>query len=67
MFADDTFARFGTEGVATLITTLAGRGCQVIYMTNDPEVLGWAISLPHETGGASTITSRNRRPVLVGD
>ena len=67
VLAEDTFARFGTEGVATLLTTLAGRGCQVIYLTNDPEVLGWAISLPHETGGASTITSRNRRPVLVSD
>jgi hypothetical protein len=68
VFGDDTFGRFGTQGVATLVTTLAGRGCQVIYLTEDREVLGWAISLPHETGGASAITSaRSRKPVLVND
>jgi hypothetical protein len=40
----------------------------VIYLTEDAEVLGWAIGLPHETGGATTITnSRARRPVLVSD
>jgi hypothetical protein len=68
VFADEAFGRFGTEGVATLVTTLAGRGCQVIYLTEEPLVLGWAIGLPHEAGGASTISSsRGRRPVLVGD
>ena len=52
----------------TLVTTLAGRGCQVVYLTEDAEVLGWAIGLPHEAGGASTIrTPRSRKPALVGD
>ena len=41
VFADDAFARFDPEGVAALITILAGRGCQVIYLTEDAEVLGW--------------------------
>lgn len=68
VFADDAFSRFGAEGVATLLTTLAGRGCQVIYLTEDTEVLGWAIGLPHEAGGASTIGAlRPRKPALVGD
>jgi len=67
-FADDAFARFDPEGVAALVTILAGRGCQVIYLTEDAEVLGWAIGLPHEAGGATTITnSRARKPVLVSD
>jgi hypothetical protein len=40
----------------------------VIYLTDDPELLGWAIGLPHEAGGASTIaTSRTRKPALVSD
>jgi len=35
---------------------------------DDPELLGWAIGLPHEAGGASTIsTSRTRKPALVSD
>jgi hypothetical protein len=68
VFADDAFARFDHDTVAALVTDLAGRGCQVIYLTEDAEVLGWAIGLPHETGGATTITnSRARRPVLVSD
>lgn len=68
VFADDAFARFDPEGVAALVTILAGRGCQVIYLTEDAEVLGWAIGLPHEAGGATTITnSRARKPVLVSD
>ncbi|MGD0811571.1 MAG: hypothetical protein ABSA91_17960 [Acidimicrobiales bacterium] len=68
VFADDAFARFDSDGVAALVTSLAGRGCQVIYLTEDAEVLGWAIGLPHEAGGATTITnSRARRPVLVSD
>ena len=68
VFADEAFNRFGAEGVATLVTTLAGRGCQVVYLTEDAEVLGWAIGLPHEAGGASTIrTPRSRKPALVGD
>jgi hypothetical protein len=67
VFADEAFVRFGPEGAATLITSLAARGCQVIYLTEDPQILGWAIGLPHEAGGASTISgSRARRPVLVG-
>jgi hypothetical protein len=68
VFADDAFARFDQQDVAALVTKLAGRGCQVIYLTEDPEVLSWAIGLPHETGGATTITnSRARKPVLVSD
>ncbi len=68
VFADDAFARFDPQGVAALVTNLAGRGCQVIYLTEDAEVLGWAIGLPHEAGGATTITnSRACKPVLVSD
>ncbi|HUC13248.1 MAG TPA: hypothetical protein VMS00_02240 [Acidimicrobiales bacterium] len=68
VFADDAFARFDPEAVAELVTSLAGRGCQVIYLTEDADVLGWAIGLPHEAGGATTITnSRARKPVLVSD
>ena len=68
VFADEAFSRFGAEGTADLLSTLAGRGCQVIYLTDDPELLGWAIGLPHEAGGASTIaTSRTRKPALVSD
>ncbi|HXR22912.1 MAG TPA: hypothetical protein VN786_10180 [Acidimicrobiales bacterium] len=68
VFADDAFARFDPEGVAALVTILAGRGSQVVYLTEDAEVLGWAIGLPHEAGGATTITnSRARKPVLVSD
>ncbi len=68
VFADDAFARFDPQGVAALVTILAGRGCQVVYLTEDAEVLGWAIGLPHEAGGATTITnSRARKPVLVSD
>lgn len=68
IFADDAFGRFGNDGVAALLTTLSGRGCQVIYLTEEPEVLGWAIGLPHEAGGVTTIkSSRDRKPVLVSD
>jgi hypothetical protein len=68
VFADEAFGRFGAEGTAALLSNLAGRGCQVIYLTDDPELLGWAIGLPHEAGGASTIsTSRTRKPALVSD
>jgi hypothetical protein len=66
VFFDDAFGRFGADGVASLLTTLAGRGCQVVYLTDAAEVLGWAIGLPHEAGGVSTISgSRSRRPALV--
>jgi hypothetical protein len=68
VFADEAFGRFGAEGTADLLSTLAGRGCQVIYLTDDSELLGWAIGLPHEAGGASTIAnSRSRKPALVSE
>jgi hypothetical protein len=68
IFTDDAFGRFGIEGVAHLLTALSGRGCQVIYLTDDAEVLSWAIGLPHEAGGASTISAhRDRKPALVND
>jgi hypothetical protein len=68
VFADEAFSRFGAEGTAALLSTLAGRGCQVIYLTDDPELLGWAIGLPHEAGGASTVaSSRTRKPALVSE
>ena len=68
VFADEAFGRFGAEGTAALLSTLAGRGCQVIYLTDDSELLGWAIGLPHEAGGASTIASpRARKPALVSE
>jgi len=66
--ADDAFARFGHDGVSALLTALSGRGSQVIYLTEDPELLSWAIGLPHEVGGASAIGGvRERKPVLVND
>jgi hypothetical protein len=68
LLADDAFGRFSTEQASALVKSLAGRGCQVIYLTDDPEILGWAIGLPHETGGASTIPSAwARKPALVSD
>jgi hypothetical protein len=68
VFADEAFSRFGAEGTAALLSTLAGRGCQVIYLTDGSELLGWAIGLPHQAGGASTIAaSRARKPALVSE
>jgi hypothetical protein len=67
VLVDEAFDRFGPQGAAALITTLADRGCQVIYLTENAEVLGWAIGLPHDTGGATTIPeARLRKPVLLG-
>jgi hypothetical protein len=65
--ADNAFSRFGMDAVASLLNLLAGRGCQAIYLTDDPGVLGWAISLPHEAGGATTAVKRARRPALVAE
>ncbi len=69
VFADDAFSRFGPEGATSLTTTLARRGCQVVYLTEDPEILGWAISLPRDAGAVSTMSSnsRHRNPALVND
>jgi hypothetical protein len=68
VFADEAFARFGAQGTAALVSALASKGCQVIYLTEDPELLGWAIGLPSEAGGASTISAtRARKPALVND
>jgi len=61
VFADDTFSRFRAEEASSLVTALASRGCQVVYLTEDPEMLGWAISLPHEVGSVSTTTSSYSR------
>jgi hypothetical protein len=66
LFADDAFDGFGPEGAAALITAFAARGSQVVYLTDNADLLGWAIGLPHETGGASTIpASRLRKPLLL--
>jgi len=65
VFADDAFSGFGPEGAASLITALSARGCQVVYLTEDPELLGWAIALPHEVGGASTISSSKSRSLAA--
>ncbi len=54
--ANDAFERFDEEGVVTLVEALARRGCQVVYLTDDPEILSWAIGLPDGCGGASTMT-----------
>jgi hypothetical protein len=62
---DDAFARFGPDGAASLITTLAERGCQVIYLTEDPDVLSWAIGLPKQAGAATTVGVRSRKLALV--
>ncbi len=68
VFADDAFSRFGPDGATTLVKALAGRGCQVVYLTEDPDLLSWAISLPHDEGAVSTVSStRDQKPVLVGD
>ncbi len=67
VLADDAFRRFGAPGAAELITALAGHGCQVVYLTDDPDVLSWAIGLPNDVGGATTVpTAPGRRPALVG-
>ena len=66
VLADEAFGRFGAEQACALMTSLAERGCQVIYLTDDPEVLGWAIGLPHGAGGASTVSSAcARKPRLL--
>jgi hypothetical protein len=66
VFADDAFTKFSPEAVSALITALAARGGQVIYLTDNPDVLGWAIGIPHNTGAAATIpSSRVRKPVLI--
>ncbi|MGH9107730.1 MAG: hypothetical protein ACRDZX_18240 [Acidimicrobiales bacterium] len=68
VLVDDAFCPFGPDGVAALLTTLGGRGCQVIYLTDDAQVLSWAIGLPTEAGAANTISaSRSRKPAFVGD
>jgi hypothetical protein len=68
VLADEAFGRFGPEQVSVLVRNLAQRGCQVVYLTDDPEILGWAIGLPHEAGGASTISSAwARKPALVSE
>lgn len=67
LVADDAFARFGAQGVAALLEAIAGRGCQVVYLTEDPAVLSWAIGLPREVGAATAATTpRPRRLALVG-
>jgi hypothetical protein len=67
IIADNALSRFGLETVASLLSVLAGRGCQAVYLTDDPAVLGWAISLPHEAGGATTAAKRGRRLAFVGE
>ena len=66
VLADDAFERFGPQAATALISAFAAGGRQVIYLTDDADLLGWAIGLPHETGGASTIpASRVRQPLLL--
>jgi hypothetical protein len=66
IFADDAFDSFEPGGAAALITAFAARGSQVVYLTDNADLLGWAIGLPHEAGGASTIpASRVRTPLLL--
>lgn len=67
--ADDAFSQFGPEGVAALVTTFSAHGCQVIYMTEEPSVLAWAIGLPSEAGAATTVAGTRQRPrnlALIG-
>jgi hypothetical protein len=65
--ADDAFGHFGPEGIAAVLQALAERGCQAIYLTEDPAVLSWAIGLPREIGAATAATTpRPRRFALVG-
>ncbi len=64
--ADDAFGSFGPEGAAALVTAFSERGCQVIYLTEDPSVLSWAIGLPSEAGAATPMGARReRRFVLI--
>jgi DNA repair exonuclease SbcCD ATPase subunit len=65
--ADDAFRGFGPEGVAALVTAFSERGCQVIYLTEDPTVLAWAIGLPSEAGAATAaVAYHSRRFALIG-
>ena len=64
VFADEAFARFGVEGTETLITALSARGNQVIYLTEDVNLLGWAIGLPHEAGSVSKISTPKPGPLV---
>jgi len=64
VFVDEAFTRFGAEGAATLITALSQRGNQVIYLTEDVNLLGWAIGLPHEAGSASKISTPKPGPLV---
>ncbi len=67
LFADEAFDGFGPQTAAAFISVFAHRGGQVIYLTENTDVLGWAIGLPHEAGGATTIPeARLRKPVLLG-
>jgi len=67
LVADDAFKGFGPEGVAALLEAIAERGCQAIYLTEDPAVLSWAIGLPREVGAATAATApRPKRLALVG-
>jgi hypothetical protein len=67
VFADEAFDGFGLQSAAGFITAFADLGRQVIYLTENTDVLGWAIGLPHETGGATTIPeARLRKPLLLG-
>ncbi len=66
VFADDAFDSFSPDGTAALITSLADRAGQVIYLTDNTDVLGWAIGLPHEIGGTTTVpAARVSIPILL--
>lgn len=67
VLADDAFSGLGPDAATALLSTLAAQGCQAVYLTEDPRVLGWAIALPREVGAASTITGlRARAPAMAG-
>jgi uncharacterized protein YhaN len=63
---DDTLAELDPGTRASLLAALAGPSCdtQLIYLTEQVDVLAWAISLSHDIGGINHVLSLSR-PVLA--
>lgn len=60
---DDPFAGMEVSVVASVLERLVRGGTtQVIYLTSDPPLLGWAQSMPPELGGLTTIGAGADRP-----
>ncbi len=63
---DDTFVGLDPPVRATLVDSLAGLSAhtQLLYLTDQLDVLAWAISLPHDIGGIDHVVTA-RRPALA--